>query len=170
MARIANPDSKMGSVRTLERDFGVTLGLNKVYRMMDKIDDLKQNGYSKDGKFNQPYVLLALLVTTQGIPIGYEVYPGKTFEGHTLKDALSSLQNKYNVNKLIFVADAAMVGKDNLALLEQAQCPYIISARIKNMDRQTQEKILDGSIYKDVDNQDISILDLEMENGMAYAE
>lgn len=205
MARIANPDSKMGSLRTLERDFGVTLNLDKVYRMMDKIDqdkvdwikqkafdqaktlfadkidvvfydcttlyfesfvedELKQNGYSKDGKFNQPHVLLALLVTIQGIPIGYEVYPGKTFEGHTLKDALSSLKQTYDLNKLIFVADAAMVGKDNLALLEKQECPYIISARLKNMDKSTKDIILNTSQYTHVDKSDFSVLDMEAAN------
>ena len=205
MARIANPDSKAGSLRTLERDFGVQLNLDKVYRMMDKIDDdkvewikqkaidqaktlfedkidvvfydcttlyfesfeqddLKQNGYSKDGKFNQPHVLLALLVTTQGIPIGYEVYPGKTFEGHTLKDAINSLTQKYDLNKLIFVADAAMVGKDNLEVLEQHQCPYIISARIKNMDANTTDKILDHSQYEAVANTGHWLLDMKLAN------
>ena len=38
MARIANPDSKRGSVRRLEEDFGVSLPLEKVYRMMDQLD------------------------------------------------------------------------------------------------------------------------------------
>ena len=38
MARIANPDSKRGSVRRLEEDFGVSLPLEKVYRMMDRLD------------------------------------------------------------------------------------------------------------------------------------
>ena len=39
MARIANPDSKRGSVKTLAEDFGVDLNLEKVYRMMDQLDD-----------------------------------------------------------------------------------------------------------------------------------
>ncbi len=39
MARIANPDSKRASVRCLERDFGVHVPLEKVYRMMDRLDD-----------------------------------------------------------------------------------------------------------------------------------
>ena len=39
-------------------------------------DELRQNGYSKDMKFNQPQVLLALFVTEKGLPIGYELFPG----------------------------------------------------------------------------------------------
>ena len=39
LARIANPASKMASVDILEEDFGITIDLDKVYRMMDKLDD-----------------------------------------------------------------------------------------------------------------------------------
>jgi len=110
MARIANPESKRASIKNLSEDFGVEIPLQKVYRMMDKIDnktieriqgisyqatksllkgkinvmfydcttlyfesfsedELKQNGYSKDMKFNQPQVILALLVSQEGLPI-----------------------------------------------------------------------------------------------------
>ena len=48
-------------------------------------DELKQNGYSKDLMFNQPQVLLALIATVEGLPLGYEVFPGSTFEGNTLR-------------------------------------------------------------------------------------
>ena len=39
LARVANPDSKRGSVVNLEANFAVNLDLNLVYRMMDKIED-----------------------------------------------------------------------------------------------------------------------------------
>ena len=126
MARLGSPKSKRATVSLLEKDFGINLNLNQVYRMMDKIDDtviekiqqqayqstksilrdkinvlfydcttlyfesftpddLKKNGYSKDGKFNQPQVLLALLVTESGLPVGYEVFPGIPSKGiHSL--------------------------------------------------------------------------------------
>src|SRR4051812_42715579 len=53
-------------------------------------DDLKQNGYSKDGKFNfnQSQVLLAIMVTEAGLPVGYDLFEGSKFEGHTLDHAL----------------------------------------------------------------------------------
>ena len=47
-------------------------------------DELRRNGFSKDNKSQQPQVLVALLVTKEGFPIGYEVFAGNTFEGHTI--------------------------------------------------------------------------------------
>ena len=53
-------------------------------------DEFKKNGFSKDRKFNQPQVVLALMVTKEGLPIGYEAFSGDTFDGHTL---IPSLKN-----------------------------------------------------------------------------
>ena len=83
-------------------------------------EELLKNGYSKDMKFNQPQVLLALLTTTRGLPIGYELYPGNTFEGNTLIDAITRLKKTYGMSRLIFVADSALLSQKNLHLLESS--------------------------------------------------
>jgi transposase len=111
-------------------------------------DELKANGYSKDCKFNQSQVLLALMVTTEGLPIGYELYPGSTFEGHTLKDALDKLHAKYRINKVIFVADSAMLSRDNITMLVEGKQPFIVAARIKNLSKKITGQILDKTKYK----------------------
>ena len=192
MARIANPKSKRGSVQHLEQDFGVSLSLEKVYRMMDQLDDntisrlqtmtcegtrsllpgaldvlffdcttlyfesfkedeLKQNGYSKDCKFNQPQVLLALLVTREGLPVGYEVFPGATFEGHSLISVLKTMQARYDVRKMIFVADRGMLNEDNLHALDEAGAYYIVGAKLKQLPSALQTKVLDKSAYQALD-------------------
>lgn len=184
LCRIAYPCSKRGSVEKLHSSFGVTLKLDHVYQMMDKIDiafcdriqeralaatlqltgekltvlfydattlyfesftedELKQNGYSKDMKFNQPQVLLALFVTTDGLPVGYELFPGATYEGHTLKPILEKLKARYQIDEMVFVADRGMLSDDNLSYLEANNISYIIGARIKSLSKAKQKEILD---------------------------
>jgi len=111
-------------------------------------DELKENGYSKDMKFNQPQVLLALLVTEHGLPIGYKVFPGSQYEGHTLEQAVKKIEDEYQINDIVFVADSAMFSDDNLKLLERLGKRYIVGARLKNMSKKDQEKILDKSDYR----------------------
>jgi len=111
-------------------------------------DDLKENGYSKDMKFNQPQVLLALLVTEHGLPIGYEVFPGSQYEGHTLVKALNKIEEDYKVNDVVFVADSAMLSEDNLQLLENMDKRYIVGARLRNMSKKDQDKVLDKNDYR----------------------
>ncbi|MBC8552799.1 MAG: IS1634 family transposase [Candidatus Brocadiales bacterium] len=194
LSRIANPKSKRATVDLLEENFGVSLNLDKVYRMMDKLDDraieklnklmyehtkklyggkidviffdcttlyfesfeedeFRRNGYSKDLKFNQPQVLLALMVTKEGLPIGYKAFSGDTYEGHTLIPALRELKEKYKLDKVVYVADAGMFNKDNLAELEILQeqgFQYIVGARLKNMPKKLKEEILNQDNYKEI--------------------
>ncbi len=113
-------------------------------------DELKENGYSKDGKFNQSQVILALMVSKHGLPVGYEIFPGAMFEGHTLSNALDKLHEHYKIDRLIFVADAAMLSEDNMKLLEQRNQPFIVGARIKNLSKTLTDKILDTSRYNNL--------------------
>ena len=113
-------------------------------------DDLKKNGYSKDGKFNQPQVLLALMVTKEGLPIGYEAFPGSMYEGHTLLPMLEKIRQKYNLEKVVFVADSGLLNEENLALLEDSGFEYIVGARLKNLKKALKTDVLDGEKYVDI--------------------
>lgn len=117
-------------------------------------DELKKNGYSKDMKFNQPQVLLALMVTDHGLPIGYEVFPGSQYEGHTLENAIKKIEENYQIKQIVFVADSAMFNKDNLELLESMGKHYIVAARIKNLPIKITSTILDKEGYKPITLQD----------------
>ena len=205
MARIANPDSKRGSVNNLEKNFGVSINLDSVYRMMDKLNDkvidniqeiafrnaqnllnqevdaifydattlyfesftedgFREKGYSKDMKFNQTQVLLALLVTKEGLPIGYELYPGSKYEGSTLSDSINKVKTKYKINNIVFVADSGLLNKDNLDYLEKNNYKYIVGARIKNNTKSVREKILKIDEYSELTD-DLKYKDLENDEG-----
>lgn len=110
-------------------------------------DELKQNGYSKDLMFNQPQVLLALMATVEGLPLGYEVFPGSTFEGNTLKSMISILKENYDIESLTFVADSAMLSSANLSYLESENIKYIVGYRIKNQSKEIIASIQDISSY-----------------------
>jgi len=88
-------------------------------------DEFKKSGYSKDGKFNQPQVLLALFVTKSGLPIGYKAFAGDTFDGHTLIPALKEIEEHYSIDKIVVVADSGMFSKDNLKELEKMHKPFL---------------------------------------------
>lgn len=191
LARLANPLSKRASVAMLEEDFGISLNLDSVYAMMDKLDDnaierlnkisyentrqlynqkinviffdcttlyfeafdedsLRKLGYSKDLKFNQIQVLLSLLVTEDGLPIGYEAHEGSTYEGHTLVPILTSIREKYEINRVVFVADAGMMNETNLVELEKSGFEYIVGCRLKNLPKALQANILDNANYKQI--------------------
>lgn len=118
-------------------------------------DAIKKNGYSKDGKFNQPQVVLALLVTKQGLPVGYKAFSGDTFDGHTLIPAIKEIKDELqgvNLDKIVYVADSGMFNKVNLQTLDEYNLDYIVGARIKNLSKEITEQILDMESYKEFDD------------------
>ena len=128
-------------------------------------DELRKNGYSKDGKFNQPQVVLALIVTKEGLPVGYRLFEGDTFDGHTLIPTLKEIRAHYDLDRVVYVADAGMFNKKNreeLETLEKNGVSYIVGARIKNLPDALKEKILDPENYRSI-NEDLEVAPFEYE-------
>ena len=96
-------------------------------------DDLRKTGFSKDGKVQQPQILVGLLVTPEGFPVGYHVFSGNTFEGHTLIPVVQDFIKKHKVKHFTVVADAAMISNDNIQALKQEAIHYIVGARLGNL-------------------------------------
>lgn len=105
-------------------------------------DDLKALGYSKDNKFNQPQIVLTMLVTDKGLPLGYQLFPGNTYEGNTLLTALEKWQKAYPGSDFVLVADSGMLNNNNLTTLEDKGINYIVCSRIKNLPKATQAELL----------------------------
>ena len=111
-------------------------------------DDLRKFGYSKDCKFNEVQVVLALISTTDGFPITYEVFPGNTFEGHTLIPIIEKLRSSYNVRDLMLVADRAMFNEAALSQMESIGVKYIVAAKLRSLPKTLKTQIIDSDDYK----------------------
>ncbi len=111
-------------------------------------DDLRKTGFSKDGKAQNPQILLALLVGTHGQPLAYEIFEGDKFEGHTLIPVIQAFKKKYNLPSLIIVADAGLLSADNITELTGLNYPFILGARLKNETDTIKQQIL-SNVYTD---------------------
>lgn len=104
-------------------------------------DDLRKTGFSKDGKHQNPQIYIGLLVGLGGYAIGYDIYEGNTYEGHTLIPFLEKMQNKFNLEKPVVIADSGLLSKKNIQALEEKGYEYIIGARLKNEPEKIKTKI-----------------------------
>lgn len=111
-------------------------------------DELRRIGFSKDGKAQNPQVLLCLLVGKDGHPLAYEIFPGNTFEGHTLIPVIDAFKTKYSISTLTVVADAGLLSKKNIEALKEKNYPFILGARMKNESEESKQQILSGD-YQD---------------------
>lgn len=105
-------------------------------------DDLRKTGFSKDGKHQCPQIFIGLLVGLGGYAIGYDIFEGNTYEGHTLIPFIEKISLKFKLNKPIVVADAGLLSKENIEALESNGYEYILGARLKNESASIKSKIL----------------------------
>ena len=106
-------------------------------------DDLRKTGFSKVGKHKNPQIYLGLLVGLQGFAIGYDIFEGNIFEGHTLLPTIQKFENRYSLDKPVIIADSGLLSKDNINMLQSNGYQYIIGARIKNETQTIKDRILE---------------------------
>lgn len=105
-------------------------------------DDLRKTGFSKDGRHQQPQIVLGLLVSAGGYPIDYDIFEGDKYEGDTLMPIIEHFVTKHNPEQLVVVADSGLLSAKNIQALQNKNYQYILGARIKNETNEIKEKIL----------------------------
>ena len=125
------------SVAHTRKILGGNIGLvfydvTTLYFETDLDDELRNKGWSKDGKHSQPQVVLGLLVSRDGYPLSYSLFNGSQYEGRTMIPVVEDFVKRFKLDDFVVVADAGLMNKRNIELLESAGYKYIIGAKIKS--------------------------------------
>ena len=104
-------------------------------------EDLRRFGYSKEMRTDCTQIVLGLLVNTEGIPLGFEVYPGNTFEGKTLENIVSKMRQKFQIRRMIFVADRGLFSAKNLDLLRADGGEFIVGHRLGTLKNNEKDDV-----------------------------
>jgi hypothetical protein len=83
-------------------------------------------GYSRDQRPDCKQVNIGLVVTPEGLPIGYEVFAGNTADVTTVEDMVEMMETKYGRPKHIWVLDRGMVSEENIDFLRERQARYLV--------------------------------------------
>jgi len=114
----------------------------------EKEGALRQKGYSKDGKAHKTQIVLGLMVDKSRNPISYQIYQGNTYEGGTMMDALKKMQAQFTIDRVVVVADSAMIDKANRDFMIAKEIDYIIGDSIKILGKEITSKLLDRKAHK----------------------
>ena len=87
-------------------------------------------------------IILGLLTSLEGYPLGFEIHEGNCYEGKTFIPMLEKFQKKFNIEKPIVVADSGLLSKTNILELEKLNYRYILGARIKSSSSEIKNKIV----------------------------
>lgn len=135
------------SVEHTRKIMGGEIGLmfydvTTLYFESDISDELREPGFSKDGRHSQPQVVLGLLVSRDGYPLSYSIFNGAQYEGRTMLPVVEDFIHKFQLKDFVIVADSGLMNKNNIGLLESAGYKYILGARIKNESEKVKQWIL----------------------------
>ncbi|MCH7396744.1 IS1634 family transposase [Belliella sp. DSM 107340] len=113
-----------------------------LYFEVDQEDDLRKTGFSKEGKHQNPQIVLGLLVGLDGYPLAYEIFEGNKFEGHTMIPVIETFRKKYNLPAPIVVADSDLLSKSNIKELLDNGYEFILGACLKSSGTNQKNKVL----------------------------
>ncbi len=114
-------------------------------------DELRNFGFSKDCKFKETQVVLALITTVERLPISYELFPGNMSEGKTLVEMIKLLKTQYELRQVFLVADRAMFTEENLSLMDREGVQYVVASKLKTLKKEYKEMILNHNWQENKD-------------------
>ena len=100
-----------------------------------KRNALAQRGYSRDHRHDCKQVCIGLVVTRDGMPLGYEVFAGNRADVTTVEEIVNKIERQYGRARRVWVMDRGMVAADTVAWLQNSQRLYLIGAQKHDLKR-----------------------------------
>jgi transposase len=115
--------------------------MTTLYFESSQPDELRIPGFSKEGKHQHPQIYIGLLVGSNGYPIGYDIFEGNIYEGHTLIPTIQRFEKQFGIERPIIVADSGLLNKDNINILKENNYQFILGVRVKSENRLIAEDV-----------------------------
>jgi len=89
-------------------------------------DSKKRFGYSRDKRSDCVQVVVALVLTTEGFPVAYEVYPGNTRDTATLEEFLDRIEKQYGKSRRTWLMDRGIPTEKTLEKMRSRGIDYLV--------------------------------------------
>lgn len=108
-------------------------------------DDKRRYGYSRDHRCDCVQVVIALIVTPEGLPLAYEVLPGNTADKTTLRDFLARIEQQYGKARRVWGMDRGIPTEETLEQMRASDPPvqYLVGtpkARLSRLEKDLIQK------------------------------
>src|SRR4030043_812349 len=107
-----------------------------------RINPLAQRGYSRDHRGDCKQICIGLVVSREGFPLGYELFPGNRTDVTTVEEIIKLMEGRYGKANRIWVMDRGMVSEENIGLLTKEGRRYILGTQ------RSQLKKYEGGLLK----------------------
>ncbi|MGH6885863.1 MAG: IS1634 family transposase, partial [Geminicoccales bacterium] len=96
---------------------------------------IARRGYSRDHRPDCVQINIALVVTREGMPLGYEIFPGNTVDVSTVEEIVASMEARFGKANRVWVMDRGMVSAENVAWLNDTGRRYVIGTARSELKR-----------------------------------
>ena len=119
----------------------------------------RRHGYSRDKRPDCPQLVIALLVTPEGLPLAYEVLPGNTADSKTLRSFLEKIESQYGKARRVWVMDRGVPTEEVLAEMRASDPPvrYLVGTPKGRLTR-LEEQLLDKPWRKAREGVEVKLL------------
>jgi transposase len=135
--------ARLGELFALEYDLLLYDVTSTYFEGLAAGNGLAQRGHSRDHRPDCKQVCIALVVTREGIPLGYEVFAGNRVDVTTVEEIVETMEERFGLAQRIWVMDRGMVSADNLSWLQESGRRYLIGtarAEVKKWSRELAEE------------------------------
>jgi transposase len=118
--------TRLGELCALDYDLLLYDVTSTYFEGLAEANPLAQRGYSRDHRPDCKQVCLALVVTREGMPLGYEVFAGNRTDVTTVEEIVEAMEARYGLAQRIWVMDRGMTSEDNLSWLRESGRRYLV--------------------------------------------
>lgn len=117
---------RLGELFALEYDLLLYDVTSTYFEGLAAGNPLAQRGYSRDHRSDCKQVCIALVVTREGMPVGYELFAGNRNDVTTVEEVVERMERRFGLAQRIWVMDRGMTSAENLAWLQKTGRRYLI--------------------------------------------
>jgi hypothetical protein len=118
--------ARLGELFALDYDLLLYDVTSVYFEGAAEANPLAHRGHSRDHRPDCKQVCLALVVTREGMPLGYEVFAGNRTDVTTVDEIVETMETRYGLAQRIWVMDRGMTSEDNLEWLRQTGRRYLV--------------------------------------------
>jgi len=132
---------RLGELFSLEYDLLLYDVTSTYFEGLHADPRIARRGYSRDHRPDCVQVNIALVVTREGIPLGYEIFPGNTTDVRTVEEIVEMMESRYGKADRVWVMDRGMVSEENVAWLRDGRRRYILGTSRSELRRWARELV-----------------------------
>jgi len=114
----------------------------------EKSEELLDYGFSKDRRSDLKQIVVGVLMSKEGIPLGHEVFSGNTNDVSCFKQIIDKVSDRFKIGKVVLVGDRGMITMPNVEYLEKKGYEYILGFRMRTLPKEERKSVLSKADFK----------------------